>query len=416
MVKHGYKKTELGEIPQEWELKTYRDITEIVRGASPRPKGDPRYYGGDIPRLMISDVTRDGKYVTPMKDFLTKEGAEKSRPMKQGDLVISISGTVALPTFLAVDACIHDGFMGFRNICDAVDKEFLYYQILYNRTKMINVATDGGVYVNLTTEIVKEFLVIVPSLSEQRKIVEILSTVDEKIDQTDQLIAKIIELKKGLMQELLTKGIGHTEFKETKIGEIPVEWGIKEINDIATINPDALSNNTLDDLLIRYIDIESVTTGKINSMKQILFKDAPSRARRKVQRNDVIISTVRPYLKAFAIIKTDCDNMVCSTGFAVVRVFEGIVPEYIYQITLSEIFMNQINAKMVGSNYPAVNSSDVKSLLIPLPPFSEQLKIADILSSFDEQNTHYESEKKLLQKLKQGLMQQLLTGKIRVTV
>lgn len=76
-IKEGYKMTELGEIPVDWGIGKLGDLSEIVRGASPRPKGDPKYYGGSVPRLMISDVTRDGKYVTPKTDFLTEEGAKK---------------------------------------------------------------------------------------------------------------------------------------------------------------------------------------------------------------------------------------------------------------------------------------------------------------------------------------------------
>ncbi|MFA0703663.1 hypothetical protein AB4618_24580, partial [Vibrio sp. 10N.222.48.A8] len=89
------------------------------RGASPRPKGDPRYYGGKIPRLMIQDATRDGKYTTPCIDFLTDEGAKKSRFLKAGSVVLSCSGTrVAIPTILAVDACVHDGWLAFKNYKD----------------------------------------------------------------------------------------------------------------------------------------------------------------------------------------------------------------------------------------------------------------------------------------------------------
>jgi len=199
-----FKDTEIGRIPEEWNVENLGSVTEIVRGASPRPKGDPQYYGGNVPRLMISDVTRDGKYVTPRTDFLTEEGARKSRPMNKGDLIISISGTVALPTFLAVDSCIHDGFMGFKKIDENLNKDFLYYQILFLREKLTRSATDGGVYVNLTTDIVKEFSIIIPSLEEQKQIVLILSSVDEKINQYQYKKEKLQELKKGLMQKLLT--------------------------------------------------------------------------------------------------------------------------------------------------------------------------------------------------------------------
>ncbi len=101
---HNWKSTNLG------------SLSTIVRGSSPRPKGDQRFYGGKVPRLMVEDVTRDGMYVTPRVDFLTNEGSQLSRPMKKGDVVMVVSGAPGLPGILSVDACIHDGFVGFREL------------------------------------------------------------------------------------------------------------------------------------------------------------------------------------------------------------------------------------------------------------------------------------------------------------
>jgi len=110
-LKPGYKQTEVGVIPEDWEVSKLSILGDIIRGASPRPKGDKRYYGGEIPRLMVEDVTRDGKFVIPQVDFLTAEGAKRSRPCKKGTLTIVCSGTVGVVSFLGTDACIHDGFL-----------------------------------------------------------------------------------------------------------------------------------------------------------------------------------------------------------------------------------------------------------------------------------------------------------------
>lgn len=199
-----FKQTELGEIPENWGITSIEEISTVIRGASPRPKGDPRYYGGKVPRLMVADVTRDKKYVTPKIDFLTEAGALKSRPMKKGDFVVVCSGTVGLPAILAVDACIHDGFLALKDIDDKCSKEFLYYQFSSLREELDAAATHGGVFTNLTTQIVKEFKITLPSIEEQQKIAAILSTVDEQIEVYEQEKAKYEELKKGLMQQLLT--------------------------------------------------------------------------------------------------------------------------------------------------------------------------------------------------------------------
>ncbi|MDM0540255.1 restriction endonuclease subunit S [Clostridium perfringens] len=198
-------------------------------------------------------------------------------------------------------------------------------------------------------------------------------------------------------------------YKMTELGEIPNEWEVCRIDDLCKVNSKSLNSKTEPNLVVNYIDIESVSTGKINNIKQMIFSQAPSRERRVVKKNDVIMSTVRPYLKAFVKVKSSLNNLVCSTGFAVLEVNEGVNSEFVYQSILSNYFIEQIKNKMVGSNYPAVNSDDVKESKLILPSIQEQEKIAEILSTVDEQ---IENTEKLIQKnqeLKKGLMQQLLT-------
>lgn len=200
-------------------------------------------------------------------------------------------------------------------------------------------------------------------------------------------------------------------YKMTDLGEIPVEWSVRQISDYYNVNAESLSNSTDPNLEIEYIDIESVNDGKITGTKKMRFEDAPSRARRIVKFGDVIVSTVRPYLKAFAQIDQQIDNLVCSTGFAVVNSKNSIksCDDYIAQFVFSEIFVNQLTEKMVGSNYPAVNSSDIKMSLIILPEIPEQRKIADILSTVDEHISETESLIEKTKVLKRAMMQQLLT-------
>ena len=144
-------------VPEGWNTLSVGRIARVIRGASPRPKGDSRYYGGNIPRLMVADVTRDGKYVIPKIDFLTETGAQQSRMMPAGTLTIVCSGTVGIPSILAVDACIHDGFLALAEISDNYDIEYLYYVFSRLQRDFDSVATHGGVFTNLTTSILKEF-------------------------------------------------------------------------------------------------------------------------------------------------------------------------------------------------------------------------------------------------------------------
>jgi len=174
------------------------DIADVVRGSSPRPQGDARYYGGPIPRLMVADLTRDGKNVTPQIDSLTLQGAEMSRPMKKGDLVIAVSGNPGLPAILAIDACIHDGFVGLRNLDSTrVNIDYLYRFLLYEKIRTSGQAV-GAIFKNLTSDQVREIELPLPPLPEQKRIAAILDKADsirrkrqEAVRLTEELLCSV---------------------------------------------------------------------------------------------------------------------------------------------------------------------------------------------------------------------------------
>lgn len=145
-------------------------ICTIVRGSSPRPQGDSKYFGGSVPRLMVADITRDGMYTTPKIDSLTELGAGKSRPMKSGEVIITVSGNPGLPTILAVDACIHDGFVGLRELNKDVLSEYLYFSLLALHGRHGSQSV-GAVFKNLTSDQIREFTISLPPLATQQTIV-----------------------------------------------------------------------------------------------------------------------------------------------------------------------------------------------------------------------------------------------------
>lgn len=131
-------------------------IPSALRGASPRPKGDPRYFGRKIPWIMISDISKEhGRYISKTKDTVTEEGAKRSRYLKTGTLILSNSGTACVPKILAMDGCIHDGFVAFPDLENCDEKLFLYYYFDYIRPLIIQENRQGVTQVDLNTNIVK---------------------------------------------------------------------------------------------------------------------------------------------------------------------------------------------------------------------------------------------------------------------
>lgn len=201
-------------------------------------------------------------------------------------------------------------------------------------------------------------------------------------------------------------------FKTIKIGKLPKEWDMVRLNEVVEINKESVDLiRTFPDKKFFYIDIDSVEngTGVISDVKQILGNDAPSRARRVMHYNDVLMSTVRPYLKAFAIVPKKLNKQICSTGFAVLSCKETISPQLLFYTLFTKAVIDQCTKMMRGGQYPALNINQVSNITIPLPPLPEQQKIAEILSTVGEGIQTVDEAIGKTDRLKKGLMQELLT-------
>jgi len=207
-------------------------------------------------------------------------------------------------------------------------------------------------------------------------------------------------------QDLNTKKKSHWD--------LPDDWEIKRLKEIAEIDKDSLSAKTPAGYLFDYISLSDIDSDKLEmtTTKQV-FENAPSRARRIVSKGDVLLSTVRPGLQGFVHITKEVKDLIASTGFSVITPFEED-GEYIYQYLFSTSISKQFYSLLVGSNYPAINSSDVRNLKIAYPPKIERKKIAAILHTWD--NTINKTQQLItqLEQRNKGLMQELLTGKRRL--
>lgn len=196
-----------------------------------------------------------------------------------------------------------------------------------------------------------------------------------------------------------------------KSGDIPDEWKIAELKEIVYINPESRDPTQTPLEKFFYIDIDAVENGSgvISTVKELIGKDAPSRARRVVHTDDVIMSEVRPYLKAFALVPKKLNNQICSTGFAVLRSKGEIDPQYLLNALFSNDVIDQCKRMMVGAQYPALNDSQVKKIYITLPPLHEQHRIATVLSKIDDAIQRSRQEISETEHLKTGMMQELMT-------
>ncbi len=164
------------------------------------------------------------------------------------------------------------------------------------------------------------------------------------------------------------------------LGEVPGEWKVVPLKAVSTHNDDVLEESTAPDTEIAYVDISSVDgVNGIKTTETMLFAAAPSRARRRVKHGDVIVSTVRTYLKAIARIREPEENLIVSTGFAVIRPRGDLVHDFLGHLVSAGFFVEQVIARSTGVSYPAINASELVAIPVPVPPLPEQTQIAAFL-------------------------------------
>lgn len=209
----------------------------------------------------------------------------------------------------------------------------------------------------------------------------------------------------------------NVNYKKTDVGYIPSDWEVKKLKEVAIINADSLKGKVDDNYEFYYYDLSAVEKGKITGPEsKIIYKNAPSRARRKFKKNDILMSTVRPYLQGFAFVDFEATDSISSTGFAVISGEDALESKYLYYNLFSNSISNQIKRLLVGSNYPAINTKDVENLKVPYPNSKhERGKIAQIFTTWDSVIEHKEKLLKLKKDQKKGLIQNLLTGKVRIS-
>jgi len=401
------------EVPDGWKVESLKNITNVKDGNWILAK----YYTEKGVRLLqIGDIGQ-GCFLDKSNKFISEESAKElnCKFVKQGeDILVSrmpdpigracISPVLEYPCIVAVD-------ISMVRVTDNIEKKFLLNFLNKESTlqKMKLLAT-GATRQRISRKKLETIRVPIPPSREQQKIADILSKVDERIDLNEKIIDKTEELKKGLMQKLLTKGIGHTKFKKTELGEIPERWDIVKLGNCVeqrkeTILPSGEGKTT-------YVGLEHIDSG-VSWLSRCGTDFSIKSLKYKFSENNILYGKLRPYLDK-AVLTTK--EGICSTDIVVIQSKENSLNEFILPILHSKRFLDYANSTTKGSNLPRTSWNSISKFIIPFPSLDEQKQIASILSKVDEQIQDNKKELKHLQELKKGLMQDLLTGKVRVSV
>lgn len=219
----------------EWKEVRLGDVCSIQRGASPRPIQKFISKEG-MPWVKIADATGiSSRYISSTSEYIIKEGISKSRIVHPGDLIVSNSATPGLPKFMAIEACVHDGWLIIRDL-DGIDKVFLYYVFINIRRRLSNQA-NGSVFMNLKTDIVKDFVIKLPTLEDQRRIASILSSLDRKIELNNKINADLEEMAQAIFKNWFVdfEPFKDGKFVDSELGMIPEGWKVGCLGDLITI-------------------------------------------------------------------------------------------------------------------------------------------------------------------------------------
>lgn len=415
-VREGYKMTKLGEIPNEWRILKLSEIAEI------NPRRESLDDNSIVSFIAMEDISNSGRIINKI-DRLYGEVKKGYTPFKNNDILLA-----------KITPCFENGKRALvKNLSNGIGfgstefhvlrpykesiSRFLYYVISSYKfmSKAENNMIGSSGQKRVPTEFIKEYVLAVPTIKEQEKIVSILSAVDEQIDNVDALIDKNKELKKGLMQTLLTKGIGHIKFKKTDIGEIPEEWKIEYLDNMAKRYSGHTPNKQreeywngnipwislkdtkkLDNLYINETEDYTTELGIQNSSAVKLPKGTVVISR------DATVGKVGITKSEYMATSQHFINYVCSNSINNIFL-------YYYLFNKKSLF-ERIG---VGSTIKTIGLSFFKELKIAVPSIQEQEKIASILFKVDEKIEEYENRKRNLEIIKKGLIQKLLKGEIR---
>ena len=301
------------------------------------------------------------------------------------------------------------------------DPVFLYY--ICTSDKFIANAVEssaGNIMPRASWKDLAAFPVMTPPLPEQMKIASVLTSVDEVIKCTRAQINKLQDLKKALLQDLLTKGIGHTKFKDSELGQIPKNWEIKKLKDIGRFSKgkgiSKKETSTRGVPCLRYAEIYTDHDVVIKKLKSFIPQEIVNSSKR-LRKNDLVFAgsgeTVQDIGKSIAFISDSeayvgGDSIVLSPDSEVNIVFMA------YQLN-DDVRRVQLRKLGQGSSIIHIYASGLKEVDVFLPPPPEQKKIASILTSVDEMIENTQAQINKFRSLKKALMKDLLTGKVRVT-
>ncbi len=381
-----------------WTTARLSDVIVIIGGGTPKTTVS-EYWAGNIPWLSVKDFGGDRRYISDAEKKISEAGVENSSTqiLETGDLVISARGTVGEVAQLSRPMAFNQSCYGLKAVPGLTESDFLYYMVLFV-VERLRTMSHGSVFSTITRDTFQQVEVAVPPLNEQRAIAATLGALDDKIE-SNRRASRLLSILVDANAEKLLESV------PTQI--IPL-GEVVDFNRL-TVKPNSTPH-------LNYIDIASVSPGRVEEIHQLTWPEAPSRARRGVVDADVIFSTVRPGRRAHALVINPRPFTVVSTGFAVMTARPTIGASLLASVVATAEFAEYLESVAQGSAYPAVSVEAMGRYLasVPTDP-SDAATFEGETMPLRRLAAQRERESARLSSLRDALLPELLSGRMRVS-
>ncbi len=403
----GYKREEIGLIPEDWDCRQLGDLTTRV-GSGVTPTGGKRVYVSDGRPFLRSQNVGWGLLNLHDLAFITDEvhSSFAASEIKAGDVLLNITGA-SIGRSAVADHSVARGNVS-QHVCeirpdpDQLDAYFLNGYLLSSAgQRQIGTFQAGGNRQGLNFGQIRSFLIPHPSLHEQRAIAAVLSDVDSLLNGLDRLIEKKRDLKKAVMQQLLTGEIRLPSFSRS--------WKTKRLGEIASIrNQKVLPSDVGADTLC--VELDHIGQGNGRLLEYSRAQDSTS-SKYRFFSGDVLFGRLRSYLRKFW--HADRDGICTTEIWPLMTDPQQADGGFLHAVVQSDRFI-QASGISYGTHMPRADWDVVRNLEIHLPPIREQQAIAVVLADMDSEIAALETRKDKTHDLKRAMMQDLLTGKRRL--
>jgi type I restriction enzyme S subunit len=421
-VRVGYKTTDLGEVPEDWESLKIEDkkLSRLLKaGGTPLRTVKEYYANGTVPFVRIEDITKNHKYIADTEMKITKLGLENSSTwlVPENSLLFSMYASFGEVVITKIPVATNQAIIALTP-SNEFDIDFLYYVLSGLKPKLRRFLRETT-QKNLNAEIVRNLRIPFPPAPERLKIASILSTVDNAIQKTGEIVDKTQQLKKGLIQQLLTKGVKDARIKQTEIGELPEEWEVVNCEDLCneiTVGIVVTPAKYYIESGVPCLRSFNILQNEIDPSDLVYISPEANELHEKsvLHKGDVV--TVRTGKPGMSCVVPDSFDGANCIDLIILRPNEQVNSDFLSRFLNSDAAKRQITSWQAGSMQVHLNVGVAKKLRIPLPDKREQQEIVGVLASVDGKLAKEKQEIEHLNSLKKGLMHVLLTGKVRVKV